>query len=281
MEKAPLATPLICRRDEGFGRRKINRRKPALLPAFAHRRPSRSIQHRVAPPPSSRRGKAAPSEAIMLPSHTITTFALSTINAGHPTVRDADLAVGAATLTVRVAGGKVSFDLSTFILRPMEPPENLLAWIENRLGDEQATLSVYWPNRVIRLLSSLPGAAFSPAIRGLSGKGKQPIIRLQFKDEAGFMPFDKACGHVGIPCASTDAMERFVAWCNADIDQIAVDAEADAIALWKMTIDAIERKSGLGVELATVLRRHLALWLRDTDRMSTRIHQADLGQTLN
>jgi len=216
----------------------------------------------------------------MLPSHTITTFTLATINAGHPT-GDAELAVGAAALTVKVAGGKVSFDLSAFVLRPMEYPENLLAWIDHRLGDEEATISVYRPNRVTKLLAALPGAPFSPAIRSLTGKGKQPLIRLQFKDQAGFMPFDKACAHAGIACGSTDGMERFAAWLKADIDGMVVDAETDAIALWRMTMNAIERKSALGVELAAVLREHLAQWLRDTDRASTCIHQADLGQTVN
>ena len=56
----------------------------------------------------------------MLPSHTITAFTPVTINAGHPTA-SGDIAVGAAALTVTVVAGKVSFDLSSFILRPTTP----------------------------------------------------------------------------------------------------------------------------------------------------------------
>lgn len=43
-----------------------------------------------------------------------------------------------------------------------------------------------------------------------------------------------------------------------------------------MTLAAIERKSGLGRELATILDRHLVRWLRDTDRASTRAHERNL-----
>ncbi|AOR76448.1 hypothetical protein [Novosphingobium resinovorum] len=211
----------------------------------------------------------------MLPSHTITAFTPVTINAGHSTA-DGDIAVGAAALTVKVVARKVSFDLSTFILRPHHPPQELLAWIDERTGDDQATLSTYWPKRVVKALSQLPDAAYSSGIRNLAGRGSQPIIRLQVQDMTGFISLQKACAYAEIACGSTPAAERFAAWVKGDMDQIIVDAEIDAIATWRMTVAAIERKSRLGRELARVLHRHLVHWLRDTDRASTRAHERNL-----
>lgn len=189
----------------------------------------------------------------MLPSHTITAFTPVTINAGHPTA-SGDIAVGAAALTVKVVAGQVSFDLSSCILRPNQPAQELLAWIDDRLSDDQATLSMYGPGRVVELLSQLPDVVYSSGFRSLTGRGNQPIIRLQVEER-----------------------RRFVAWVKGDIDQIAVDAEIDAIATWRMTVAAIERKSGLGRELATILHGHLVQWLRDTDRASTRAHERNLS----
>ncbi|UZW55090.1 hypothetical protein NUH86_16710 [Sphingobium sp. JS3065] len=211
----------------------------------------------------------------MLPSHTITAFTPVTINAGHPAAAG-DIAVGAAALTVTVVAGKVSFDLSSFILPPNQPPQKFLAWIDDRLSDDQATLSMYGPGCVVQLLGQLPDIVYSSGFRSLAGRGNQPIICLQIEDRRRFISLHKACAQAHIACASTDPAERFVAWVKDDIDQIAVDAEIDAIATWRMTVAAIERKSGLGRELATILHRHLVQWLRDTDRASTRAHERSL-----
>ena len=212
----------------------------------------------------------------MLPSHTITAFTPVTINAGHSTT-GGDIAVGAAALTVKVIAGKVSFDLASFILRPHQPAQELVAWIDERIGDDQATLSAYWPTRVVKALSQLPDAAYSSGIRNLAGKGDQPIIRLQVQDETGLISLQKACAYAEIVCGSTPAAGRFAAWVRGDMDQIIVDAEIDAIATWRMTVAAIERKSRLGRELARVLHRHLVHWLCDTDRASTRAHERNLS----
>jgi len=212
----------------------------------------------------------------MLPSHTITAFTPVTINAGHPTA-SGDIAVGAAALTVKVVAGQVSFDLASCILRPNQPAQELLVWIDDRLSDDQATLSMYGPGRIVELLGQLPDVVYSSGFRSLAGGGNQPIIRLQAEDKRRFISLHKACAQAHIACASTDPAKRFVAWVNGDIDQIAVDAEIDAIATWRMTAAAIERKSGLGRELATILHRHLVQWLRDTDRASTRAHERNLS----
>lgn len=212
----------------------------------------------------------------MLASHTITAFTPISINAGHPTA-GGDIAIGAAALTVKVIAGKVSFDLSSFVLPPNQPAQQFLAWIDDRLSDDQATVSMYGPDRVVELLGQLPDVAYSSGFRSLAGRGSQPIIRLQVEERRRFISLHKACAKAHIACASTDPAERFVAWVKGDIDQIAVDAEIDAIATWRMTVAAIERKSGLGRELATILHQHLVRWLRDTDRASTRAHERNLS----
>lgn len=68
---------------------------------------------------------------------------------------------------------------------------------------------------------------------------------------------------------------------RCDIDHIAAEAEIDVIAVWRLTIDAIARKTGLGDELAPILRHHLTLWLHAADRASTRIHHCDINPLAN
>ncbi|EZP73067.1 hypothetical protein BV96_01257 [Sphingomonas paucimobilis] len=214
----------------------------------------------------------------MLPTPTITTFVLATLGAGDQSDQSSEAVVGAATMTVRIKSGRASFALASFILQPSEPTENLLAWIDTQLQDEQATLALYWPDRVVELLERLPGAELSPGVRSLKGNGAQPLIRMLIEDQEGFMSLSKACACFSIACASPDADARFAAWSGNDVGQIAADAELDAIAAWRMAINAIGRKNALGAKLATILRRHLAEWLFDTDHPYSRIR---FGQPAN
>lgn len=209
----------------------------------------------------------------MLPTPHIITFVLMTLDTGHRSDTDSEAVIGAATLAMRIERGKASFSLSTYVLRPEEPAGDLLAWIDHQLADEQATLALYRPDRVALLLELLPGADMSPGVRSIKGQGVQPLIRMKIADHRGFLSFRDACAFSRISCASTDNIQRHAAWGRNDIDQIVADAEIDAIAGWRMALNAIERQNGLGAELATIMRRHLAEWLFDTDHPYVRFFQ--------
>ena len=213
----------------------------------------------------------------MLPSHTIIAFVPVTLDAGHHLGLHNEVLIGGATFTVQVSGGKVGFDLDTFVLRPSEPAEDFLHWIDQKLSNDSATRALYAPDTVADLLRRLPGAEHSSGVRSLSGKGRQPLIRLLYGSPDGFLSLAEACAHASIACAQADASDRFSAWVRCDIDKIAAEAEIDVIAVWRLTIDAIARQTGLGDELAPVLWHHLTLWLHAEDRASTRIHHRDLN----
>jgi hypothetical protein len=217
----------------------------------------------------------------MLPSHTIIAFVPVTLDAGHHLGRHNEVLIGGATLTVQVSGGKIGFDLDTFVLRPSEPADDFLHWIDQTLSNDSATLALYAPDTVADLLRRLPGAEHSSGVRSLSGKGRQPIIRLLYGGPNGHLSLAEACAHASVAYALANATDRFSAWVRCDIDHIAAQAEIDVIAVWRLTIDAIARETGLGDELAPILRHHLTLWLHAADRASTRIHHRDLNPLAN
>ncbi len=123
----------------------------------------------------------------MLPSHTIIAFVPVTLDAGHHLGRHNEVLIGGATLTVKVTGGKIGFDLDTFVLRPSEPAEDFLHWIDQKLSKDSATLALYAPDTVADLLRRLPGAEHSSGVRSLSGKCRQPIIRILYGGSNGLL----------------------------------------------------------------------------------------------
>ena len=217
----------------------------------------------------------------MLPSHTIIAFVPVTLDAGHHLGQHNEVLIGGATLTVQVSGGTVGFALDTFVLRPSEPAVDFLRWIDQKLSDDRATLALYAPDCVADLLGRLPGAKHSSGVRSLSGKGRQPLIRLLYGSADRALSLAEACAHASIACSHAEATERFSAWIRCNVDQIATEAEIDVIAVWRLTIDAIARQTGLGDELAPILRHHLTLWLQAADRASTRLHHRDLSPLAN
>ena len=145
----------------------------------------------------------------MLPSHTIIAFVPVTLDAGHHLGRHNEVLIGGATLTVQVTGGKIGFDLDTIVLRPSEPADNFLRWIDQKLSDDSASLSLYAPDCVANLLARLPGTEHSAGARSLSGQGRQPLIRLLYGSADRFLSLAEACAHASIACSHAEATERF------------------------------------------------------------------------
>ncbi len=114
----------------------------------------------------------------MIPSHSITALALTTLPLASPSDPDLHMPVGAAVLTGRVAGGTVTFELASHILTRGARGDSLRDWLDRQLADESATLAMFRPGTVASLLTRLPGSEGSSAVQILSGKRHRKLIDL-------------------------------------------------------------------------------------------------------
>lgn len=209
----------------------------------------------------------------MLPSNVITVCSVARLDTGHLLAHQNEMPVGAATLTGRVADGGVTFTLEAFVLQPADPVGDLLSWLDHHLAEDGATIAGYQLAAALQLLTILPGAHRSPALRNLAGNGRQQVIDLSARPlGAAPLVFHDACAHAGISCAPVDPTARFAAWCSGDVDQIAYALEVDVIATWLLIMHRIALSTPLGAKVTTAMDPHLKQWLRETDSSAARFH---------
>lgn len=218
----------------------------------------------------------------MLPSHTVTICTLSTIDAGHQIGQDNALPVGAAVMSGHVHKGEVSFELTTMVLSPSDPVEDLLLFLGRRLADERATLAAYRPDQMLAQLKTVQDANRYTAVRVLGSLGRQQVVQLiSYGKDGRRLSFQDACARAKIACAPADATERFSAWVRTDTDRIAADLEIDAIANWRMIMNLMAKDTTLGGEVAQILQAHLVGWLRDRNTAASRLHLHEIETTAN
>ena len=141
----------------------------------------------------------------MPPSHTITTFTLSSLDAGHLINRRVDIPLGAAKLTFHAEGGMVDFTLDEIVLQPTDPVVELFIWLDSHLPDEQVLLTGYNVVQTARRLRAIPGAQHSSALRCIGGGGSHKVLNLTERDADGRpLSFVEACANRNIVCSSMD-----------------------------------------------------------------------------
>ena len=212
----------------------------------------------------------------MLPTPIINTLSVAGLDVGYRLGLDRKTPSGAAVLTARLQGAKVHFSLDSHILRPSDPADTLLAWLDQRLTTDGATITGYRMKDTVALLERLPGAEWSPALRALSGCGQQYLLDLSASADEGPLSFRQACANTQIFCAPLDADRRFASWLRSNVGEIEQDAQIDVLATFRLVIRRLAAVNPVGKSLATAISSHFASWLEEADCAAARLHVADL-----
>lgn len=134
------------------------------------------------------------------------------LNVGHQLGRSLTIPIGAAVRTGQLDSAAAQFTLNSFVLGPSDRPDALLAWLDQRLIDERATIAGFQLAEATSALETLPGACWSPALRSLAGAGLQPLINLSARELHGkVLSLHEACTHSRICFAQVDDTQRFTA----------------------------------------------------------------------
>ncbi|WP_307000333.1 hypothetical protein [Sphingomonas sp. SORGH_AS_0879] len=201
---------------------------------------------------------------------------VAALDVGYRLGLDRKIPIGAAVLTARLQGPTIHFSLDSYILRPSDPADALLAWLDQRLTTDGATITGYRMKDAIALLDRLPGAEWSPALRALAGCGQQYLLDLSATVGDGPLTLQEACVHSQVLCAPGDPDRRFADWVRSDVGEIEQDAQVDAIATFRLVIRRLAKVNPVGHSIATAISGHFAEWLGEADYAATRLHVADL-----
>lgn len=200
----------------------------------------------------------------MLPTPIITTVNVAALDVGHQLGLDRQILIGAAVLTARLQGPTAHFSLDSYILRPSDPADALLGWLDQKLTTDGATITGYRLKEAIALLDRLPGAEWSPALRALAGCGQQYLLDLSASVHEEPLTFQEACVHSQILCARVDPNRRFADWVRSHVSEIEQDAQVDAIAAFRLVIRRLAGVNPVGRSIAAAISTHFAQWLTAT-----------------
>lgn len=184
--------------------------------------------------------------------------------------------VGASILTATLQGPQVRFDLDSCILRPSDPTDKLLAWLDGQLTREGVTIAGYRLDDAVALLDRLPGAEWSPVPRAMAGCGQQYALDVIARSDGELVTFQQACARSGILCAPANSGRRFADWIRSDIDGLELDARLDVIASFRLLIRRLASINPVSRSIAAAISGHFATWLEQADHPAAQAHVADL-----
>jgi len=212
----------------------------------------------------------------MLPTPIITTLHVASLDVGHHVGVERQIPVGAAVLTATLQGPQVRFSLDSCILRPSEPADTLLLWLDRHLMREGVTIAGYRLNDAIALLDRLPGAKWSPVLRALAGCGQQYALDMSARSDGKLVSFQRACACSDILYARVDADRRFADWMRSDVRDIERDAQVDALATFRLVIRRLAFLNPNARGIVDAIAGHFATWLEQADHPAAHAHVADL-----
>lgn len=212
----------------------------------------------------------------MLPTPIISALSVIKLDAGHHVGIKREMPVGAAVLTASMQGPAVRFSLDSCILRPSDPTDTLLLWLDRHLMREGVTITGYQLDDAVALLDRLSGAEWSPVLRTLAGCGNQYVLDLSARIDGEPVTFQQACTQSQILCAPTDAGRRFASWMRSDVRDIQHDAQVDAIASLRLVIRRLAMLNPVARGVAGAIADCLAVWLEAADCPAAKAHVADL-----
>lgn len=212
----------------------------------------------------------------MLPTPVLTTLAVTRLEIGHSLGLDRAIPIGAAVLTARLKGASVRFTIVSHTLQPSDAADNLLLWLDQHLTSPDATICGYRLTEAAGLLSRLPGADWSPALRAVVGCGAQPVVDLTGRSDDGPLTFGQACRLSRILCAPADPDERFAAWCRSDTARIDHHAQVDVIAAFRLVLRRIAALDPIERKISDAMSAHFTTWLCASPNAVARAHVGDL-----
>ncbi|MFK3889204.1 hypothetical protein [Sphingomonas sp. NPDC079357] len=212
----------------------------------------------------------------MLPTSIISALSVIKLDVGHHVGIKREMPVGGAVLTATLQGSGVRFSLDSCILRPSDPTDTLLLWLNRHLMREGVTITGYQLDDAVALLDRLPGAQWSPVLRTLAGCGNQYVLDLSARLNGDPVTFQQACTHSQILCAPTDAGRRFASWMRSDVYDIQQDAQVDAIASFRLVIRRLAMLNPVARGVAGAMAGCFATWLEEADCPAAKAHVADL-----
>ena len=212
----------------------------------------------------------------MLPSPTITALHLVPLDVGHHVGIVRQMPVGAAVLTATLRGRHVHFALDSCILRPSDPTDRLMGWLDRHVMRDDATVAGYRLDDAVTLLDRLPGEEWSPVLRALAGCGQQHALDMSARSGGELVTFQQACAGSGILCAPVNANRRFADWMRSDVRGIAYNAEVDALATFRLIIRRLAVLNPMARRIVGAIAGHFAAWLEQADHPAAQAHVADL-----
>lgn len=213
---------------------------------------------------------------LMLPTPIITAIHVASLDVGHHVGVERQMPVGAAVLTATLKGPRVRFTLDSLILRPSNPTDSLLLWLDRHLMRENATIAGYRLDDAVALLDRLPGAEWSPVLRAMAGCGQQYALDMSARSAGEPVTFQQACAHSQILYAPFDADRRFADWMRCDVRGLAHDAEVDALATFRLIIRRLADLNPIARGIVGAIADHFAVWLEQADHPAAQAHVADL-----
>lgn len=213
----------------------------------------------------------------MPPTPTITTLSVARLDIGHSLGISRQIPIGAAVLTARLTGPEVTFTLDSCVLRPSDPTDALLAWLDQHLTAPGTVVAGYQLQDAAALLRRLPGAGGSPLLQVLREGGTQRVLDLSARHLDGpALTFAQACACSGIPCANVDPGIRFAAWCRGDTDLVDHQTQIDVLAAFRLVLTRLTVSDREGQGIAEALHTRFADWLGTAPASATRLHARDL-----
>lgn len=213
---------------------------------------------------------------LMLPTPIITAIHVASLDVGHHVSVERQMPVGAAVLTATLQGQEVHFNLASCILRPSDPTDTLLLWLDRHVMRDGVTIAGYRLDDAVVLLDRLPGAEWSPVLLALAGYGQQHALDMSARSEGIPVTFQQACACLGILCAPVDADRRFADWMRSDVLGLAHDAEVDALATFRLIIRRLAVLNPIARGIVGPIADHFAAWLEQADHPAAQAHVADL-----
>lgn len=213
----------------------------------------------------------------MPPTPMITTLSVARLDIGHSLSISRQIPIGAAVLTARLTGPEVTFTLDSCVLRPSDPADALLAWLDRHLTAPETVVTGYQLQDAAALLRRLPGAGGAPSLQVLREGGAQRVLDLSARQLDGpALTFAQACACSCIPCAKVDPGIRFAAWCRGDTDLVDHQTQIDVLAAFRLVLRHLAALGHAGQGIAEALHTRFAAWLGTTSVSAARPHARGL-----
>lgn len=212
----------------------------------------------------------------MPPTPIITTLHVASLDVGNHVGVERQMPVGAAVLTATLQGPQVLFSLDSCILRPSDPTDKLLLWLDQHLMREGVTIAGYRLNDAVAMVDRLPGAEWSPVLRAMADCGQQYALDLTARSAGTPVAFEQACACSAILCAPADAGRHFADWIRCDVNGLEQDAQLNVIASFRLLIRRLASINPVSRSIAAAISGQFAAWLEQADHPAAHAHVTDL-----